>query len=110
MGHLVWGYNHIIVASVGGLGVCHKLAPAAFQPRLLKDVAQQMWSAVLKQCPPPPTSSLAPAKEFDQFISTSSSFPIPAPATAQEENIQEIMLITKLENMVDIHTQKHHFN
>ena len=68
-----------------------------------------MWSAVLK-LPPPPTSSLARAKEFDQFISTSSSFPIPAPATAQEDNKEERMLITKLETMVDVHTQKHHFN
>lgn len=53
MGHLVWGYNRNIMASIGG-GVgaevlfCYKLAPAAFKPLSLTELARQIWSMVLK--------------------------------------------------------------
>lgn len=56
MGHLVWGYNRNIMASIGG-GVgaevlfCYKIAPAAFKPLSLTELAQQIWSMVLKAVP-----------------------------------------------------------
>lgn len=66
--------------------VCHKLAPAAFHgPSHWQTRYSKSGPLCLRRCP---SSSSAGAKEFGQFISTSSSVPIPAAASPQEENIK----------------------